>query len=171
MGKINIHVFQDEQDIRCGMVQLAIQESNRNATQYFTLEEWAAFKEYVNAWTPAKSGLNYENNPLTQADYCNLHKKFEVDMYFGGSLFNINLYFQGQKIWRKFKKAINDFKPEQSGESGPGAVDAGNADNCPNPAIGCQQPTPKTTRSCRCQSCPSELISKCKRFEEKCIGL
>jgi hypothetical protein len=111
--KINIQVLQDEDDIKNGTVQLAVQENSRCATQYFSLEEWEAFKKYCNEWVPSKK-VEYENNPLTQADYCNINSPFEVDMYFGGSLFNINLYFTSRSLWLRFKKIINAFKVERS---------------------------------------------------------
>ena len=45
-------------------------------------------------------------------------------------------------------------------------VAAGASSQIPN----CPSLQQEAKRECRCQSCPPKLISKCKRFHEKCEG-
>jgi hypothetical protein len=111
MGKITWQVFQDEQDIKNGMIQLAVQEDNRSAYQYFTLQEWAAFKKHVNDWEPnlPYDEHRYDDTPMRQLDYDGNPYN---SLFLGNSSFNIELCFSTITIWRKFKKLINKYTVE-----------------------------------------------------------
>jgi hypothetical protein len=111
MSKLTTQVLQDDQDIRNGMVQLAVQEDNRSGYQYFTLKEWENFKQYCNEWTirTCDSIQNYGDNPLDHIDWC--HNPY-ISIFLGNGKLNIELVFDKVQDWCKFKKTINDFKVE-----------------------------------------------------------
>lgn len=109
MSNAIFQVLQDDQDIKNGMVQLAIAQGNRSAYQYFTLNEWETFKKYINEWTieTTHSMSNYGDNPLDHIDWC---RNPYISMFLGNENLNIELVFDYVQSWRKFKKIINAFK-------------------------------------------------------------
>jgi hypothetical protein len=108
---LSIQVLQDDQDIKNGYVQLAVNEGNRSGYQYFTLKEWEDFKRYCNEWTieTTHNIQKYGDNPLNNIDWC---RNPYISMFIGNKNLNIELVFNTIQSWRKFKKTINDFIPE-----------------------------------------------------------
>lgn len=145
--KITFQVLQDSEDIKNGMIQFSIAENQKSAYMYFTLKQWQDFKNAVNNLENAENHEDMANSLDSDNPLHSLYKDGDaIELIFGGLLcFEMNFQKSDRKLWRCLKKAINDFKPE--------------------PPISTEK-----MEKCRCQSCPSELISKCKRFEEKCEG-
>ena len=112
--KLKILIYQDGEDIKNGMVQLSINENNNSAYIYFSIAQWQELKQAVNKLEQAENhqdlATELTDNPL--------HALYQdgkaIEMIFGG-LLTIELYFQGadKKFWRFFKKAVNDFTPEE----------------------------------------------------------
>lgn len=119
--KLAIQVFQDEADVKNGFLQLSICEGTHSCCVYFTLVQWQEFKDAVNR---VEKAANHEDmatslesdNPL-QALY---RDAAAIELMFGGFL-TFEMYFPKSdvKLWRCFKKAVNDFVVETPKQEAP----------------------------------------------------
>jgi hypothetical protein len=125
--KLTFQIFQDDDDIRNGMIQLSFNDGVKTGCLYFTLPEWNDFKVAINKFRPKLNKeefleqtrrlidkgendqhLYIKNNPLTTLT----KNGGMVDLDFGGALaVCLELPIS---VWYALKKGINSFTPEST---------------------------------------------------------
>jgi len=110
--KLAIQVFQDSDDIKNGVIQLAICENSNSAYIFFTLAQWKDFKHAINEVEKVQNHVDLAKDLTDNPLHALYQDGSAIEIIFGG-LLNIEMYFEGQdkKFWRLFKKAVNDFTP------------------------------------------------------------
>jgi hypothetical protein len=90
------------------LIELSLADNSSNVSAYFTKEEWGSLKTTVNEFEYDKKGSESKSDGLNVYIYQN---GVEVMLNLVDN-YNSSLTSFSEGEWKRFKKAVNDFKFE-----------------------------------------------------------